>query len=73
MKRTSPTTLAVALIFFTLATRTVTAQNSHTAPQWQEVELTFTASRDAANPYTDKDGWVVLTHDDGATLRRPMF
>ena len=22
------------------------------APQWQEIELTFTAARDAANPYT---------------------
>jgi hypothetical protein len=28
------------------------------APQWQEVELTFTAARDAANPYTDMTAWL---------------
>jgi hypothetical protein len=44
-----------------------------TAPQWQEVELTFTATRDSANPYTDTEAWVEWTHDDGAQIRRPMF
>jgi hypothetical protein len=73
MKRTSPTTLAVALILFTMATGAVTAQDTLTAPQWREVELTFTATRDAANPYTDSEAWVVFTHDDGTALRRPMF
>jgi hypothetical protein len=43
------------------------------APQWQEVELTFTATRDAANPYMDADAWVQFTHDDGTKIRRPMF
>jgi hypothetical protein len=44
-----------------------------TAPQWREVELAFTAENEAANPYTDVDAWVDFTHDDGTTLRRPMF
>jgi hypothetical protein len=44
-----------------------------TAPQWQEVELTFTATRAPANPYTDTDAWADFTHDDGTKLRRPMF
>jgi hypothetical protein len=43
------------------------------APQWQEVELTFAAARDAANAYADTEAWVDFTHDDGTMLRRPMF
>ena len=43
------------------------------APQWQEVELTFTATRPTANPYTGTDAWADFTHDDGTKLRRPMF
>ncbi|MCU0981044.1 MAG: DUF5060 domain-containing protein [Pirellulaceae bacterium] len=39
----------------------------------QEVELTFTATRDAANHYTDTDAWADFTHDDGTKIRRPMF
>ncbi len=44
-----------------------------TAPPWQEIELTFTATRDTANPYTDTEAWADFTHDDGTKLRRPMF
>ncbi|HNQ90707.1 MAG TPA: DUF5060 domain-containing protein [Verrucomicrobiota bacterium] len=44
-----------------------------TAPQWQETELTFTSTRDAANPHTDTEAWADFTHDDGTKLRRPMF
>jgi len=44
-----------------------------TAPPWQEVELTFTASRDAANPYTETEAWADFTHEDGTKIRRPMF
>jgi hypothetical protein len=43
------------------------------SPQWQEIEIVFTAERDSANPYTDVEAWVDFTHDDGETLRRPMF
>jgi hypothetical protein len=43
------------------------------APQWQEVELTFTGSRETANPYTDSEAWVDFTHEDGTQIRRPMF
>jgi len=43
------------------------------APQWQEVELTFTAKWNVANPYTDTESWVDFTHNDGSMLRRPMF
>ncbi len=43
------------------------------APQWQEVELTLTATREAANPYTDSEAWVDFAHVDGTKIRRPMF
>jgi len=43
------------------------------APQWREVELTFTASREAANPYTDTEAWADFTHEDGTKIRRSMF
>jgi hypothetical protein len=49
------------------------AEAVSTAPQWQEVELTFTASRDAANPYADTEAWADFTHDNGTRIRRPMF
>jgi hypothetical protein len=70
MKHASLSLLALALMASTMPTNTATTQS---APQWQEVELTFTATRAAANPYTDTEAWVVFTHDDGTTLRRPMF
>lgn len=41
--------------------------------QWQEVELEFTAEKEATNPYTDVEAWVDFTHDDGTTIRRQMF
>ncbi len=43
------------------------------APQWKEIELTFEASRDEANPYTGVEAWVDFVHESGAVLRRPMF
>jgi hypothetical protein len=49
------------------------AQSAMTAPQWQEVELTFTATRDTANPYVDSEAWADFIHDDGTQIRRPMF
>ena len=49
------------------------AEAATTAPQWQEIELTFTAARDAANPYTDTEAWAEFIHDDGTKIRRPMF
>lgn len=50
-----------------------TSRAATPAPQWQEVELTFTASRAADNPYADTEAWADFTHDDGTRLRRPMF
>lgn len=44
-----------------------------TAPQWQQIELSFTATRATANPYTDVEAWVDFTADDGSLRRRPMF
>ncbi|QDT04032.1 Putative endoglucanase [Rubripirellula lacrimiformis] len=41
--------------------------------QWSEVELEFTADQETANPYTDVEAWVDFTHDDGTSIRRPMF
>lgn len=43
------------------------------APQWQEVELSFTATRDRANHYADSEAWADFTHEDGTSMRRPMF
>jgi hypothetical protein len=59
------------LLFVPLAMAAETAAT--TAPQWQEIELTFTAARDAANAYTDTEAWADFTHDDGTKIRRPMF
>jgi hypothetical protein len=56
-----------------LAALHAAAEAVTTAPQWQEVELTFTAIRDTANPYTDTESWADFTHDDGTKIRRPMF
>jgi hypothetical protein len=42
-------------------------------PQWEEVELVFTAAAVGANPYTEVEAWVDFTHHDGTRLRRPMF
>ncbi len=39
------------------------------APQWQEVELTFTATHDVADPDTDTEGWAEFTHEDGSKIR----
>lgn len=43
------------------------------SPQWQEVEIEFTAERETANPYTDVEAWVDFVHSDGLSLRRPVF
>lgn len=40
---------------------------------WQETELTFTADRDFANPYTDLEVWAEFTDEGGQTLKRPAF
>ena len=43
------------------------------APQWQEVELKFEAEKDFANAYLEAEAWVEFLHDDGTTIKRPMF
>jgi hypothetical protein len=73
MKYTLLTLLGLGLIGFSVPITAATAQTEQTAPQWKEVELTFTAERNTANPYTDTEAWVDFTHDDGMELRRPMF
>lgn len=47
--------------------------NSQLLPQWQELELSFTAQASTANPYVDVFAWVDFTHEDGTQMRRPMF
>ncbi len=64
-------TVFAVLLFAPLAMAAEAAAT--TSPQWQEIELTFTATRDAANPYTDTEAWADFTHDDGTKLLRPMF
>ncbi len=43
------------------------------APQWQEVELSFTAANTYENPYRDIEMHAVFTSPDGSRLRRPAF
>jgi len=43
------------------------------ARQWQEIEIAFESSASQANPYLETEAWVDFTHDDGTTIRRPMF
>ena len=47
-------------LFITLSLAPVAFAAEATAPQWQEVELTFTAARDTTNPYTDTAIWAFL-------------
>lgn len=43
------------------------------AHPWQEIEITLTAARDYANPFTDVEAWAEFTHENGTVLRRPAF
>jgi hypothetical protein len=65
--------LGIGGIWLASATRMAAAESVTAAPQWQEVELTFTPTRDTANPYTDTEAWADFTHEDGTAIRRPMF
>jgi hypothetical protein len=44
-----------------------------TARQWDPVELTFTSTRERANPYTEVDLHVEFAGPDGTVLIRPAF
>ena len=46
---------------------------AESAPQWQVVELEFTADKDYENAYTEVEFWVDFLHEDGTELRRPGF
>ena len=65
--------LTISGLGFAPATHKTGAQSVTRAPQWQEVELTFNAARETANPYTEVDAWVDFVHDDGTKIRRPIF
>ncbi|WP_182869982.1 apiosidase-like domain-containing protein [Stieleria mannarensis] len=43
------------------------------APQWQPIEIEFTAKQRYRNAYVQCQGWVDFEHDDGTKIRRPMF
>lgn len=65
--------LAISALCFAPTTRIAGVQPVTTAPQWQEIELTFTATRETANSYTEVEAWVEFIHEDGAKIRRPIF
>ncbi|MFN8004636.1 MAG: DUF5060 domain-containing protein [Acidobacteriota bacterium] len=65
--------LTISGLGFAPAPHKADAQSVTSAPQWQEVELTFNAARETANPYTEVDAWVDFVHDDGTKIRRPIF
>ena len=66
---------AVIIVLLFVVSRACFASNElpRDAPQWQEVELEFIATRDTANPYMDVEAWVDFEHADGETIRRPIF
>ncbi|MBR9775893.1 MAG: DUF4038 domain-containing protein [Cytophagales bacterium] len=43
------------------------------APQWEEIELVFTAANTYKNPYTDIEMYAEFVGPDGQQLRRPAF
>jgi hypothetical protein len=43
------------------------------APQWQQVEMEFSAVSRYRNAYVDCQAWVDFVHEDGTKIRRPMF
>lgn len=43
------------------------------APYGQEIELTFNAPFEVANPYVEVEAWAEFRHSSGKTLRRPAF
>ena len=56
-----------------LATIAYAADDGIAALQWQQIELSFAATRVTANPYTDVEALVDFKANDGTLLRRPMF
>jgi hypothetical protein len=43
------------------------------APQWEQVEITFEAKGEYANPYTELEVWVDFEGPDSQIIRRPAF
>ncbi|MDO6436087.1 DUF4038 domain-containing protein [Cyclobacterium sp. 1_MG-2023] len=43
------------------------------APQWEEIELVFTAANTYNNPYTDAEMYAEFIGPEGQKLRRPAF
>ena len=43
------------------------------APQWQQVEIEFSAAHRYDNAYVECMAWVDFVHEDGTEIRRPMF
>ncbi len=43
------------------------------APQWQEFELEFTATKDHTNAYTEVEAWVEFVHEGGTKIKRPTI
>ncbi len=64
--------LFCALVLMSVAARGVAA-DAPVAQQWVATELTFTAERDYANPYTDVQMHADFQGDGGVMVRRPAF
>ena len=68
--------IPVLFLFFLLIT-TLHSCTSRTpivtAPQWQEVTLSFTSEAEYLNPYMEVDLTVDFTHDNGEVIVRPAF
>lgn len=65
--------LLVASSLFFKCTTIRTERAVPEAPQWQEVELDFTASNSYSNPYKDVDVYAEFSGPGGQKLRRPAF
>ncbi len=65
--------LLATLFANTFPSRAAAAPDIPRIQQWEVCELTFTSSRDYANPYTDAEMYVEFSGPDGMKIRRPGF
>lgn len=64
--------LVISTLFFSCTT-SQSEKAAIEAPQWQEVEMVFTAVNTYSNPYTDVDMYADFIGPEGQKLRRPAF
>ena len=71
--RTAFPVIILAVLGFVRTAASQVGPTASPAPQWQMIELEFTADQDYENPYTEVEMWADFEHEDGMQLRRPAF